>query len=75
VILVLDRPNSGVDGVDKNTRTIAVIVPNKQGIKSDPWQQYRTSVKDVEKLTGYQFFTSVPGSIRDVIDAKIDNLN
>jgi endonuclease G, mitochondrial len=72
VILVLDKPNSGVAGVDKNTRTIAVIIPNKQGIKSDSWQQYITSVKDVEKLTGYQFFTSVPGSIQDVIEAKID---
>ncbi len=72
VILVLDKPNSGVAGVNKNTRTIAVIVPNKQGIKYDPWQQYITSVKDVEKLTGYQFFTNVPAEIREVIDARID---
>jgi endonuclease G, mitochondrial len=72
VILVLDKANSGVAGVGKNTRTIAVIIPNKQGIKSDPWQQYLTSVKDVEKLTGYKFFTNVPADIREVIDAKID---
>lgn len=72
VILVLDKPNSGVAGVDKNTRTIAVIIPNKQGIKSDPWQQYLTSVRDVEKLTGYKFFTSVPAEIREVINARID---
>jgi endonuclease G, mitochondrial len=72
VILVLDKPNSGVAGVDRNTRTIAVIVPNKQGIKSDPWQQYLTSVKDVEKLTGYKFFTNIPADIREVIDARID---
>jgi endonuclease G, mitochondrial len=75
VILVLDKPNSGVAGVTKNTRTIAVIIPNKQGVRDDPWQQYRTSVKDVEKLTGYKFFTSVPAEIRDVIDAKVDNVN
>jgi endonuclease G, mitochondrial len=74
VILVLDRPNSGVAGVDRNTRTIAVIVPNKQGIKYDPWQQYRTSVKEVEQLTGYKFFTSVPEDIRSTINAKIDNV-
>jgi endonuclease G, mitochondrial len=74
VILVLDKPNSGVAGVDKNTRTIAVIMPNKQGIKSDPWQQYRTSVKEVEKLTGYKFFSNVPAEIREVIDARTDAL-
>jgi endonuclease G, mitochondrial len=72
VILVLDTPNSGVAGVNKNTRTIAVIMPNKQGIKNDPWQQYQTSVQEVEKLTGYKFFTSVPEEIRSVIDAKVD---
>lgn len=75
VILVLDRPNAGAAGVTKNTRTIAVIIPNKQGVRDDPWQQYRTSVKEVEKLTGYKFFTSVPADIREVINAKVDNLN
>jgi endonuclease G, mitochondrial len=72
VILVLDKPNAGVAGVDKNTRTIAVIIPNKQGVRFDPWQQYRTSVNEVEKLTGYQFFTSVPAEVRSVINAKVD---
>jgi endonuclease G, mitochondrial len=72
VILVLDTPNSGVAGVNKNTRTIAVIMPNKQGIKNDPWQQYQTSVQEVEKLTGYKFFTSVPEEIRSAIEAKVD---
>jgi endonuclease G, mitochondrial len=75
VILVLDKPNSGVAGVTKNTRTIAVIIPNKQGVRDDPWQQYRTSVKEVEKLTGYKFFTNVPVQVRETIAAKVDNLN
>jgi endonuclease G, mitochondrial len=74
VILVLDKPNSGVAGVDRNTRTIAVIVPNKQGIKYDPWRQYRTSVQEVEKLTGYKFFTNIPAEIRSVVTSKIDTV-
>ncbi len=74
VILVLDTPNSGVAGVNKSTRTIAVIMPNKQGIKNDPWQQYQTSVQEVEKLTGYKFFTTVPEEIRSTISAKVDVL-
>lgn len=73
VILVLDRPNSGVAGVDRHTRTIAAIVPNKQGIKFDAWQQYRTSVREVENLTGYKFFTSVPADIREAIISKVDD--
>ena len=74
VILVLDQPNSGVAGVNKNTRTIAVIVPNKQGIEATPWRQYLTSVQEVEKLTGYQFFTNVPADIRSTIGIKVDSL-
>ncbi len=72
VILVLDKLNAGVAGVDRNTRTIAVIIPNKQGVKYDPWQQYRVSVREVENLTGYKFFTSVPTDIREAIISKVD---
>jgi endonuclease G, mitochondrial len=75
VILVLDKPNSGVAGVNKNTRTIAVIIPNKQGVLHDNWQNYVVSVQEVEKLTGYKFCTNVPGEIRDAIDKKIDKSN
>jgi endonuclease G, mitochondrial len=75
VILVVDKPNSGVAGVNKQTRAIAVIIPNKQGVSSVPWQKYLTSVQEVEKLTGYKFFSNVPAEIRDVIDKKIDRPN
>jgi endonuclease G, mitochondrial len=71
VILVLDKPTAGISGVTTNTQTIAIIIPNKQGIKSDPWQQYVTSVAEVEKLTGYKFFTSVPADVRTAINAKV----
>ncbi len=75
VILVLDKPNSGVAGVTNNTRTIAVIMPNKQGIMNDNWQKYVVSVREVEKLTGYKFFTNVPSEIRETISKKIDRSN
>ncbi len=71
VILVLDKPTAGISGVTTNTQTIAIIIPNKQGIKLDPWQQYVTSVAEVEKLTGYKFFTSVPADVRTAINAKV----
>lgn len=73
VILVLDKPGSGVAEVTPNTRTIAVIIPNKQGIKSDPWQKYLVSVKEVEKLTGYNFFSTIPAPVQTAIESKIDD--
>lgn len=80
VILILDRPGLGLQGVTKDTRVIAVNMPHKQGVKQQSWDvkdngkfRYITSVDEIEKLTGYDFFTNVPKDIQDVIEAKIDS--
>jgi len=69
VILVLDDPTKGLAGVNSSTRTIAVIMPNKQG-KNPKWKDFCATVDDVQKLTGYNFFTNVAPDIRAKIDAK-----
>jgi len=69
VILVLDDPTKGLAGVNANTRTIAVIMPNKQG-RNHKWQDFCATVDDVQKLTGYNFFTNVAPDIRAKIDTK-----
>jgi endonuclease G, mitochondrial len=68
VVLVLDRVGVGLSGVRKDTRTIAVVVPNMQGIKDNPWQAYQKTVREVENLTGYNFFSNVPQTIQDAIE-------
>lgn len=70
VILVLDDPE---DQVTETTRTIAVIMPNTQGIRTRKWQEYRVSVDEVEE-NGYNFFTEIPETTQAVIEAKVDNL-
>ena len=69
VILVLDDPSQGLAGVNPNTRTIAVIMPNKQG-RDGKWQDFCASVQDVQKLTGYDFFSNVPPDIQQQIESK-----
>jgi len=72
VILVLDEAD-GDDAVriDQNTRMIAVVMPN-DGTVGEDWTEYRTSVRDVEQLTGYKFFDRIDervlGPLKDVID-------
>jgi endonuclease G len=74
VILVLpDAGGNDVTRVTTATRTIAVIMPNTQGIRTADWKSYRVSVDQVEQLTGYDFFSSVPVSIQSVIEARVDN--
>jgi endonuclease G, mitochondrial len=69
VILVLPNENAIPD---KDTRTIAVVMPNDQSIDFD-WPKYRVSVREVEKLTGYTFFGNISeeaaGAIKERVDA------
>jgi endonuclease G len=46
----------------RNTRVIAVIIPNDQTVGFD-WTKYRTTARQVERLTGYRFFRAVPADV------------
>lgn len=71
VIMVLPSGTNDVSRVTTSTRVIAVIMPNQNGINSD-WHTFRTSVDDIEAMTGYNFFSNVPTSIQNVIEAQVD---
>ena len=74
VILVLNAGSSDLSRVTTSTRTIAVSMPNRQGIRNNEWRVYRTSVDQVEAWTGLNFFSNVAPSIQSVIEARVDNL-
>jgi endonuclease G, mitochondrial len=73
VIMVLPAGANDVSRVTASTRAIAVIMPNTQGIRTVPWRNYRVSVDQVESLTGYDFFSSVPTTIQSAIESVVDN--
>jgi endonuclease G, mitochondrial len=73
VVLVMDRPGGGLSDIGQNTRAIAVVVPNMQGIKGNPWRAYRKTVREVETLTGYNFFSNLPQPIQDSIENRLDD--
>ena len=56
--------------VENNFRTIAVIVPNHQGIDLD-WRQYR-QWSEKSGTTGYNFFSNVPQDVQDAIEVGVD---
>jgi endonuclease G len=72
VVMVLANGSNDVSRVTTSTRTIAIVVPNSGTINSD-WHAYRVSVDQVEGMTGFDFFSSVPASIQSVIEARVDN--
>lgn len=71
IVVVLDR-GQGVADITVKTRIIAVIMPNTTGILDQPWGQYRTSVSEIERRTGYSFLTAVPEPTRSALAARID---
>ncbi|MBV8860088.1 MAG: DNA/RNA non-specific endonuclease [Acidobacteria bacterium] len=73
VVIVLPSGTNDVSRVTTSTRTIAVIMPNTQGIRTADWKTYRVSVDQVEALTGYDFFSNVPTTIQNVIESVVDN--
>jgi endonuclease G len=72
VILILPLGDNDLKRVDANVKTLAVIMPNRQGIKNQAWQSYQVTVDEVEALTGYDFFSEVPESIQKVIERQLD---
>ena len=72
VIMVLPKGTNDVSRVTTSTRLIAIVMPNQNGISTD-WRSFRVSVDYVESLTGYDFFSNVPDSIENVIEATVDN--
>jgi DNA/RNA endonuclease G (NUC1) len=76
VVLVLPKAaGDDVARVTAGARTIAVIMPNVQGIRENDWMGYLTTVDAVEALTGYDFFENVPDAVENAIEAGINGAN
>jgi len=64
-----------ISRVSCSSRTIAVIMPNMQGIRNDPWENFLTTVDAVETLTGYDLFSSLPEPIQRCVEAGTNGDN
>ncbi len=74
-IAVAVPQGAGIDAINENTRVIAVNMPNAKGIKNADWQIYRTTVREIEQNTGYNFFSNLPQNLQDKLENKKDNIN
>jgi endonuclease G len=73
VMIVIPDGSNDVSRVNAQTRVIAVLMPNQQGIRANDWKSYRVSVDQIETLTGYDFFSNVPVDIQSIIESRVDN--
>jgi endonuclease G len=63
VVMVMDRG----EGVNGDTRLIAVNTPNDETV-TEQWWKYQTSVRSVEQMTGYRFFAAAGAAIESLKD-------
>jgi len=75
VVLVLTNGDDDVSRASCSSRTIAVLMPNIQGIRNDPWEIYLTRVDVIEALTGYDFFSNLPEAVQNCVEAGTDGTN
>jgi len=75
VALAVENGTGGADDVPRvgaSSQVIAVVMPNDQSV-GHGWAKYRTSVAEVEALTGYTFFDRLPKAIIDPLKQKVDD--
>lgn len=73
VIVILPIGTDDVNRINEETRVIAVNIPNKQTITNTKWSEYRLSVDDLEKITGYDFLSNVPTAIQKTLESRMDD--
>ena len=75
VALVLDRDVASARDVTAGTgiRLIAAILPNADGAVGADWAPFRTTVAQVEALTGYTFFGAVDPAVIGPLKARPDD--
>jgi endonuclease G len=64
-----------ISRVSCSSRTIAIIMPNTQGIRNDPWENFLTNVDAIETLTGYDLFSRLPEPIQRCVEAGTNGDN
>ena len=72
VALVISKDSGDdISRVTCSARTIAVNMPNVQGIRNNPWENYLTTVDAIETLTGYDLCSNLPAHLQNCVDAEL----
>lgn len=74
IVVLIPLGDNDAERVNTDTRVIAIDMPNIQGIANNSWRQYRCSIDDLERATGYDFLSEVDTEIQEVIEARVDDL-
>jgi endonuclease G len=72
IILMDDAPGDDLQRMDRNTRVIAVKMPNRDDIRETDWRRFRVAPSEIEQLTGYKLLDNVPAATRSRLLGTVD---
>lgn len=70
-IVVAVPRGQGPAAIDEKSLVIAVDIPNEDDLDRD-WRKYRTTVRELERRTGYDFLSNLPRELQDRLETRID---
>ncbi|HEU5136962.1 MAG TPA: DNA/RNA non-specific endonuclease [Steroidobacteraceae bacterium] len=69
VILPHDQGLANIDDY-RDLEVIAVNMPNQAGVRNVDWNTYRTTVDEIETLTGYDLLALLPDEIEAAVESN-----
>ena len=74
VIVVLPVATDDVNRINARMRVIAVWMPNTNAVGEQSWSNYRVSVDEVERQTGYDLLSNVPNDVQRAVEPMVDKI-
>jgi endonuclease G len=71
VALIIPEGNGDINRVTSAARIIAINTANINTIDAD-WTKYIVTIRDIEKVTGYDLLSALPKSLQDQLEVKRD---
>lgn len=71
IVLLLTDGRNDLRRINENTRVVAVDMPNNNSTGIG-WKNFRTTVDDIEAKTALNFFSTLPGTIEQVLESRKD---
>lgn len=73
ILIILPKGENDLSRIDKDTRVIAVDMPNDENRGAEDWRTFRVSVADIEKVSGCKFFENLPEGVQKALKNKVDS--
>lgn len=74
VIAILPK-GKRIEDMDSRMRIIAVDMPNIGGIENENWEKYRVTIREIERRTGLDLFSHLPGALQDRLETRFEMEN